>query len=64
MQWLQQALTPRAADENLRRQGFLVIIVSAALTLLALILVANLFLTNGSSFANGLSLLGTLIYCV
>src|SRR5262245_38289611 len=64
MRWFQQALTPRATDETLRRQGFLVIIVSVALALLALILVANSLLSDGFSLTIGISLFGALIYCV
>jgi rsbT co-antagonist protein RsbR len=64
MQRFQQALTPRTTDETLRRQGFLVIIVSVALTLLALILSANSLVSDGFSFANGVSLVGAVIYCV
>jgi rsbT co-antagonist protein RsbR len=64
MHWLQQALTPRTTNEDLRRQGFLVVIVSVALTLLALILTANSLISTGFSFSNGASLFSALICCV
>ncbi|NTW01409.1 MAG: STAS domain-containing protein [Oscillochloris sp.] len=48
MRWLLQAITPQTNDEDLRRQGFLVIVVSVALTLLTGILGINSFLSNFS----------------
>jgi rsbT co-antagonist protein RsbR len=64
MHRFQQAITPRTADENLRRQGFLVVIVSVALALLAILLVANSLPSSGFSFTNSASLFGALVYCV
>lgn len=62
MAWLQQTFTPRTADENLRRQGYLVIIVAVALTILSLILGVNA-LSNGQSILTTIvTLAGTVLY--
>ena len=55
--WLQWAATPTVKDEELRRRGFLVVIVSAALALLALVLGINSLLIDQSSVATAITLL-------
>jgi rsbT co-antagonist protein RsbR len=62
MSWLRHAITPRTADANRRRQGFLVIIVSTAITLLSLVLGLNSLSTNGVTNISIAILAGTLIY--
>lgn len=63
MNWFQKAATPMVEDEDLRRQGFLVIIVSMALILLTSILISNTLFSGTINPTDGLSVVGLLIYC-
>jgi rsbT co-antagonist protein RsbR len=63
MHWLQKTLTPQVADESLRRQGFLVVIVSSALTALALVLsLSSLGAPNQSPITIGIAFFGSFLY--
>jgi rsbT co-antagonist protein RsbR len=61
---LQQGLTPQTSDENLRRQGFLVIIVSITVTLLSLVLGLNSVRSAGLGLTAALTLSSALVYLV
>lgn len=60
--WLQQLFTPRNANENLRRQGRLVMIISLSITVVALMLGANAIQTNQPLRIIAVTLGGALVY--
>lgn len=63
MNWFQKAANPMVDDENLRRQGFLVIVVSAVLILLSSILMLNTLFSGITKPTDVVSFVGLLIYC-
>ncbi|NJN16843.1 MAG: STAS domain-containing protein [Oscillochloris sp.] len=60
--WLQQVTTPDTSDDNLRRQGFLVVIVSLAITLLALLLGLRSIIAGDFTITTAIIFGGMLIY--
>jgi rsbT co-antagonist protein RsbR len=62
MQQIRSLFRPNISDQNLRRQGFLVMIVSLALFALAVILVLNSIRQNGWNFTAVSVAIGGLIY--
>lgn len=56
MHWLQHALTPNVADDDLRRYGFTVACVSLAMTLLVITVGGNTIRSAGLNFSNALTL--------